>query len=109
MGARTWIGSWPVYRPPNRAGAARPAARAHPPPPPPRARRAPRARNAWPPRRPPPGDPRQYQVLYRGPGGTEWEHLELDTAMDMIADRVIAARREGWQWGEGGKGTRRPL
>ncbi len=43
------------------------------------------------------GDARQYQMLYRRPGGTEWEALDLDTAMDMIADRVIDARRQGWQ------------
>ena len=41
------------------------------------------------------GDARQYQVRYRRPFGTEWEHLDLDTAMDMIADRVIAARAGG--------------
>src|SRR5436189_1255580 len=27
-------------------------------------------------------------VRYRRPCGTEWEDLDLDTAMDMIADRV---------------------
>jgi len=43
------------------------------------------------------GDARQYQVLYRRPHGTDWEQLDLDTAMDMIADRVIEARRAGWQ------------
>jgi formate dehydrogenase major subunit len=36
-------------------------------------------------------------VRYRRPGGTEWEDLELETAMDMIADRVVAARERGWQ------------
>ena len=36
-------------------------------------------------------------VRYRRPGGTEWEELELDQAMDMIAERVIAARENGWQ------------
>ena len=40
---------------------------------------------------------RQYRVKYRRPYGTEWEELALDTAMDMIADRVIATRRETWQ------------
>ena len=49
------------------------------------------------------------KVRYRPPGGTEWEHLDLDTAMDMIADRVIAARRHGWQWEQDGKRTRRTL
>jgi formate dehydrogenase major subunit len=37
------------------------------------------------------------KVLYRRPHGTEWEELELETAMDMIAERVIAAREAGWQ------------
>jgi formate dehydrogenase major subunit len=55
------------------------------------------------------GSARQYQVLYRRPGGTGWEHLDLDTAMDMIADRVIASRRQGWQWEYQGKRTRRTM
>jgi formate dehydrogenase major subunit len=37
------------------------------------------------------------KVKYRRPGGTEWEELDLETAMDMIAERVIAARENGWQ------------
>jgi formate dehydrogenase major subunit len=37
------------------------------------------------------------KVRYRRPGGTEWEELGLELAMDMIAKRVIAAREEGWQ------------
>lgn len=37
------------------------------------------------------------KVRYRRPGGTEWEDLDLETAMDMIADRVIEARANGWQ------------
>ena len=40
---------------------------------------------------------RQTKVRYRRPYGTEWEDLDLDTAMDMIADRVLEARRKGWQ------------
>jgi formate dehydrogenase major subunit len=55
------------------------------------------------------GDARKYEVLYRRPHGTEWEHLELGTAMDMIADRVIAARESGWQWAQDGKRTRRTM
>ncbi len=55
------------------------------------------------------GAARQYQVLYRRPFGTEWEHLDLDTAMDMIADRVITARRAGWQWEHEGSRVRRTL
>jgi formate dehydrogenase major subunit len=37
------------------------------------------------------------RVLYRRPHGTDWESLPLDEAMDMIAERVIATRRETWQ------------
>ena len=55
------------------------------------------------------GDARQYQVLYRRPNGTDWETLGLDQAMDMIADRVLAARRKGWQWEVDGQRTRRTL
>ncbi len=37
------------------------------------------------------------KVRYRRPGGAEWEELELEQAMDMIAQRVIEARENGWQ------------
>ena len=40
---------------------------------------------------------RQTKVRYRRPFGTEWEDLDLDTAMEMIADRVLDARRRYWQ------------
>ena len=40
---------------------------------------------------------REYRVKYRRPHATEWEELDLDAAMDMIADRVIAGREWGWQ------------
>ena len=36
-------------------------------------------------------------VRYRRPYGTEWEDLDLETAMEMIADRVLDARRKTWQ------------
>jgi formate dehydrogenase major subunit len=55
------------------------------------------------------GDAREYGVLYRRPHGTEWERLDLDTAMDMIADRVIKARNDGWQWEHHGHRTRRTM
>ena len=42
------------------------------------------------------GDQREYKVKYRRPGGTDWEDLPLDRAMDMIADRVIATRAATW-------------
>jgi formate dehydrogenase major subunit len=34
---------------------------------------------------------------YRAPGATEWEEIDLERAMDMIAARVVAARENGWQ------------
>jgi formate dehydrogenase major subunit len=37
------------------------------------------------------------KVRYRRPGAREWEELELEQAMDMIAERVIEARERGWQ------------
>ncbi len=50
------------------------------------------------------------KVRYRRPYGTEWEDLELETAMDMIADRVIATRKKFWEWeDEEGRRTRRTL
>jgi formate dehydrogenase major subunit len=55
------------------------------------------------------GSARRYEVLYRRPHGTDWEVLPLETAMDMIADRVIATRRQGWQWEVGDKRVRRTL
>jgi formate dehydrogenase major subunit len=55
------------------------------------------------------GGAREYKVRYRRPFGTDWEDLDLDTAMDMIADRVIAARRAGWQQEVAGARTRRTL
>ena len=55
------------------------------------------------------GSARQYQIKYRRPFGEKWEDLDLDTAMDMIADRVIAARAEGWQWEHDGQRTRRTM
>src|SRR3954465_5214030 len=48
-------------------------------------------------------------VRYRRPYGTEWEDLDLDTAMDMIADRVLDARRRGWQDEEDGKRVNRTM
>ena len=55
------------------------------------------------------GASRQYQVLYRRPHAESFEPIDLDTAMDMVADRVIAARRDGWQWEANGVRTRRTM
>jgi len=40
---------------------------------------------------------RETRVKYRRPHGTRWEELDLETAMDMIADRVVKAREETWE------------
>jgi formate dehydrogenase major subunit len=48
-------------------------------------------------------------VKYRRPYGTDWEDLDLDTAMEMIADRVLAAREKGWQEEDGGKRVNRTM
>ena len=56
------------------------------------------------------GTARQYQVLYRPPHGTDWEVIELDRAMEMVADRVIETRRQTWQWEDAeGKRVRRTM
>jgi formate dehydrogenase major subunit len=40
---------------------------------------------------------RRTEVLYRAPHATDWQHLDRDTAIDMIAERFIESRRRGWQ------------
>jgi formate dehydrogenase major subunit len=40
---------------------------------------------------------REYRVKYRRPYSTEWEDLDIDTAVDMIADRLIETRAETWE------------
>ena len=40
---------------------------------------------------------RQLEVLYRAPRATEWQRLDLNTAIDMVADRFIESRRHTWQ------------
>ena len=52
---------------------------------------------------------REYRVKYRRPYGRDWEDLSLDEAMDMIAERVLATRRETWEDERDGKRTRRCL
>lgn len=50
------------------------------------------------------------KVRYRRPYATDWEDLDLDTAVDMIADRVIKTRKEFWEWEDDqGRRTRRTL
>ncbi len=43
------------------------------------------------------GPHREQTVRYRAPYATEWTDLDLETALDMVADRVLDARRKGWQ------------
>jgi formate dehydrogenase major subunit len=52
---------------------------------------------------------RQTAMLYRRPYGTEWEPLDLETATDMIADRIIDTRARTWQHETDGKIVRRTL
>ncbi|MBA3311518.1 MAG: dehydrogenase [Nocardioidaceae bacterium] len=49
------------------------------------------------------------KVRYRRPHGTDWEDLDLDVAMDMIADRVIETRKQYWQWEADDKRLRRTM
>jgi formate dehydrogenase major subunit len=37
------------------------------------------------------------KVRYRRPGGTAWEELDLEQAMDMIAERIVQTRAETWE------------
>jgi formate dehydrogenase major subunit len=43
------------------------------------------------------GPQREQKVLYRAPYATQWSELDLETAMDMVTQRVLEARRKGWQ------------
>ncbi len=40
---------------------------------------------------------RETKVKYRRPGATEWEHITLEQATEMIADRVIKTRAGTWE------------
>lgn len=55
------------------------------------------------------GDARRHQVLYRRPYAKDWEPLDLDTAMEMVVDRVIRTRRETWEEEADGKRVNRTL
>jgi formate dehydrogenase major subunit len=43
------------------------------------------------------GPQREHRVKYRRPYGAEWEELPLEQALDMIADRLLAARDDTWE------------
>jgi formate dehydrogenase major subunit len=56
------------------------------------------------------GDHRVQQVLYRRPGGTRWEAIPLEKAMEMVADRVWRTREETWEeTSDDGKSVKRTL
>jgi formate dehydrogenase major subunit len=40
---------------------------------------------------------RETRVKYRRPGATDWEHISLEQATEMIAERVIKTREETWE------------
>jgi formate dehydrogenase major subunit len=43
------------------------------------------------------GPHRLTKIKYRPPFATDWEELDLDEAMDRIADRIVATRAATWQ------------
>jgi formate dehydrogenase major subunit len=43
------------------------------------------------------GSHREHRVLYRRPGGTRWERIPLEQAMEMVAQRVKKTREETWE------------
>jgi formate dehydrogenase major subunit len=43
------------------------------------------------------GSHRVHTVLYRRPHGTEWEVMSLETAMNMVAERVKKTREDTWE------------
>ena len=56
------------------------------------------------------GPLREYTVKYRAPYATHWQELELDTAMDMIAERIVSTRDQTWQHEtDDGKPARRTM
>jgi formate dehydrogenase major subunit len=40
---------------------------------------------------------RETRTKYRAPGSDRWEEIDLERAMDMIADRLIATRERTWE------------
>ena len=43
------------------------------------------------------GSHREHHVLYRAPGGTDWQTIPLERAMEMVAERVQRTRDETWE------------
>ncbi|MFD6952388.1 formate dehydrogenase [Nocardiopsis sp. TSRI0078] len=55
------------------------------------------------------GSGREEKVLYRRPYGTDWEELDLDTAMRMVAERVVRTRGQTWEQEYAGRRVARTL
>jgi formate dehydrogenase major subunit len=55
------------------------------------------------------GDARLHEVLYRRPYAADWERIDLETALDMVAERVIKTRAETFEWEVDDKFVRRTL
>jgi formate dehydrogenase major subunit len=53
------------------------------------------------------GASRERHVLYRPPYASDWERLDLETAMDMVAEKFVRDRAAGWQEQSDGDRTRR--
>jgi formate dehydrogenase major subunit len=43
------------------------------------------------------GSHREHHVLYRRPGGREWQQIPLEQAMEMVAQRVHQTREATWE------------
>jgi formate dehydrogenase major subunit len=46
---------------------------------------------------------RETKVRYRAPRAREWQDLDLETAMDMVADRVWSSRQRGFEVSRDGR------
>jgi len=53
------------------------------------------------------GPQRLTRVRYRAPYASEWQEIDLDRAMNMVADRVLHAREKGWQQFDADRNTLR--
>jgi formate dehydrogenase major subunit len=40
---------------------------------------------------------REKRVKYRRPGASDWEHISLERATEMIAERLIRTREQTWE------------
>ncbi|SDL70349.1 formate dehydrogenase [Nonomuraea jiangxiensis] len=52
---------------------------------------------------------RRRKALHRPPGAADWQEIDLATAMDMVADRIIETRRATWEWEKDGRRVARTL